>query len=163
MINSENLLSPPLFLKVIFAIASFGFIFGIVYFLLKTKWLKRLFLQDLVEFLSFKSYEMRKFPKAWEKIIRRLRKEGEAELKLAVIEADDLLNDVLERMGSPGETLGEKLKRLDKTTLPNLDEILEVHKIRSNIVHDPTYRLSLEQARKVLRVYKKALLHLEAI
>lgn len=163
MINFESLLSPPLSLKIIFAIISFGFLFGIVYFLLKTDWLKRVFLQDLVEFLSFKSYEMRKFPKTWDKIIKRLEKGTGAELKLAVIEADDLLNDVLEKMGYSGETLGEKLEQLDKKTLPNLDEISEVHQIRSDIIHDPTFRLNFSQAAKILEVYRKALSSLEAI
>ena len=163
MVNFDILVSPPFFLKIIFTIISFCFLFGIVYFLLKTEWFKRFFLQDLVEFLTFKPYEMRKVPKIWEKIIKRLEKGVESELKLAVIEADDLLKDVLERVGYSGETLGEKLKQLSKATLPNLDEVWEVHQIRSNIAHDPTYRLNFVQAQKLLAVYKKALLNLEAL
>lgn len=163
MVNFDTLVSPSFFLKIIFTILSLSFLVGIIYFLLKTDWAKRLLLQDLIEFLSFKSYEMRKVPKIWEKITDRLERGVESELKLAVIEADDLLKDVLERIGYPGETLGEKLKQLSKATLPNLDEISEVHKIRSNIAHDPTYRLNFAQAQKILAVYKKALLNLEAL
>jgi len=131
--------------------------------LLKTEWCKRLFLQDLVEFLSFKSYGLRKVSQTWKKIIKRLEKFSESETKLAIIEADDLLNEILERMGYSGETLGEKLKQLSEVILPNLDEVLEAHKIRSNIVHDPTYRLSSGEGRRVLKIYEKALLNLEAI
>jgi len=151
------------FLKILCLIIPLFFLFGILYLLLKSDWLKRLFLRDLVEFFSFKSYEMRKVSRAWEKIIKRLKRVNESESKLAIIEADDLLNKILERMGYSGETLGEKLKRLSDVILPNLDEVLEAHKIRSNIVHDPTYRLSLDEGRKVLKIYEKALLNLEAI
>lgn len=159
----ENLIFIPFFLKILFVIISLFFIFGIIYFLLKTEWLKRFFLQDLIEFLSFKPYGMRKVSQTWGKIIKRLEEFSESESKLAIIEAGDLLNKILERMGYSGETLGEKLKQLSEVILPNLDEVFEAHKIRSNIVHDPTYRLSLEQARMVLEIYEKALLNLEAI
>lgn len=163
MADLNNLTSIPLFLKILFLIISLFFLFGIIYFLLKTEWFKRLFLQDLVEFLSFKSYGLRKVSQTWKKIIKRLEKFSESETKLAIIEADDLLNEILERMGYSGETLGEKLKQLSEVILPNLDEVLEAHKIRSNVVHDPTYRLSLGEGRKVLKIYEKALLNLEAL
>ncbi|MBZ9569811.1 hypothetical protein KJA16_02715 [Patescibacteria group bacterium] len=163
MADLNNFISIPLFLKILFLIISLFFLFGIIYFLLKTGWLKRLFLQDLVEFLSFKPYAIRKVSQTWKKIIKGLEKVSESETKLAIIEADDLLNEILERMGYPGETLGEKLKQLSEVILPNLDEVWKAHKIRSNIVHDPTYRLSLGEARKVLEIYEKALLKLEAI
>jgi len=163
MADLNNLTSIPFFLKILFLIISLFFLFGIVYFLLKTEWCKRLFLQDLVEFLSFKSYGLRKVSQTWKKIIKRLEKFSESETKLAIIEADDLLNEILERMGYSGETLGEKLKQLSEVILPNLDEVLEAHKIRSNIVHDPTYRLSFDEAKKVLKIYERALLNLEAI
>ncbi len=163
MADLNNFISIPLFLKILFLIISLFFLFGIIYFLLKTGWLKRLFLQDLVEFLGFKPYAIRKVSQTWAKIIKRLEKVSESETKLAIIEADDLLNEILERMGYPGETLGEKLKQLSEVILANLDEVQEAHKIRSNIVHDPTYRLSLGEARKVLEIYEKALLNLEAL
>ncbi|MBZ9578381.1 hypothetical protein KJA14_00870 [Patescibacteria group bacterium] len=163
MADLNNLTSIFFFLKILSLIISLSFLFGILYLLLKTDWLKRRLLKDLVEFFSFKPYEMRKVSQTWEKIIKRLEKVSESESKLAIIEADDLLNKILKRMGYSGETLGEKLKQLSEVILPNLDEIWEAHKIRSNIVHDPTYRLSLGEARTVLKIYEKTLLNLEAL
>ena len=163
MPNLNTFLSPPLIVKIIFVIVSLSFIGGIIYFLLKTEWLKRLVSKDIVEFLSFKPYEMRIVSKNWEKILKRLEKGMESEIKLAVIEADDLLNDVLERMGYTGNNLGERLKQLDEATLPNIHEVLDIRRIKGNIVHDPTYRLNLEQTRMILYVYKQALVYLNAI
>lgn len=160
-LNTFNFL--PLIVKIISVVISLLFIGGIIYFLLRTEWLKRLISKDLVEFLNFKPYGIKTIPKTWDKIFKRLEGGIESETKLAVIEADDLLNNVLERMGYTGDSLGERLRRLDEDTLPNINEVLEVHKIKDNIVHDPTYRLNFGQTRVILEIYKQALVHLNAL
>ena len=163
MITLETLNFIIFFLKILISILSLTFLLIMIYVLLKTEWLKRRFLLDLTEFFTFKPYGTVKFSKKWKKIINRLELGTESEAKLAVIEADDLLNEILEKMGYSGESLGEKLKQLKKTILPNLDEVLEVHKIKSDIVHDPSFRLSFDQAKKLLEVYERALSKLEAL
>ena len=150
-------------LKILFLIISLFFFFAAIYLLIKTEWFKRRFLHDLIEFFSFKPYGIRKVLRMWEKILKRLERGEESELKLAIIEADDLLNDVVKKMGYSGETLGEKLKKVSKVILPNLDEVFEAHKIKSYIVHDPTYRLDIEEAKRILEIYEKSLINLEAI
>ena len=163
MITLETLDLIIFILKFLISIISLLFFCIIIYLLSKTEWLKRRFLLDLTEFFTFKPYGVVKFSKKWEKIIKRFERGSESEIKLAILEADDLLNEILEKMGYPGETLGEKLKRVKKTILPNSEEILEAHKIKSDIVHDPSYFLSFEQAKKVLEIYERTLSELEAI
>jgi hypothetical protein len=152
-----------LILKIIFFLLTFIFLSGTIYFLLTSGWLERIFLIDLLEFLRFKPHLMPIIGKKWKKILKRLEKGDEAEAKLAIIEADDFLNEILGRMGYQGETLEEKLKKVKKTILPNLDEIAQAHKIKSDIVHDPSYFLTFEQAKKILEIYERALYHLEAL
>jgi len=163
MINLETLNIIIFILKIIIFLLTFVFLSGTIYFLLTSGWLERIFLIDLIEFLKFKPYVIPKAAKKWKKIIQRLESGAESEAKLAIIEADDLLNEILKRMGYEGETLGEKLKKVKKTILPNLDEVLEAHKIKSDIVYDPSFRLTLEQAQKILAIYERALSNLEAI
>ena len=151
-----------LILKILFIIVALILLGFIIFALVKTLWLKRLLIWDLVEFFSFRPYGVRKVVKAWAKITARLETGLESEAKLAVIEADSMLDDILKRMGFGGETLGERLERLTVATLPNLEQIWEAHKIRNNIVHDPDYRLTLDEARKVLGIYEQALRDLEA-
>jgi len=151
-----------LILKILFIIVALIFLGFIIFALIKTLWLKRLIIWDLVEFFSFRPYGVRKVVKAWVKITARLETGLESEYKLAVIEADSMLNDILKRMGFGGETLGERLERLTAATLPNLEQIWEAHKIRNNIVHDPDYRLTLDGARRVLDIYEQALRDLQA-
>jgi len=151
-----------LILKILFIIVVLILLGFIIFVLAKTSWLKRIWIWDLVEFFSFRPYGVRKVVKDWAKITGRLETGLESEYKLAVIEADSMLNDILKRMGFGGETLGERLEKLTAATLPNLEQIWEAHKIRNNIVHDPDYRLTLDEARKVLGIYEQALRDLEA-
>lgn len=150
-------------LKILTPILSLVFLGIAIYLLLKTDWLKRRLILDLLEFFTFKPYGVPEFSKKWVKISKRFEQGTESEIKLAILEADDLLNEILEGMGYSGETLGEKLRGVKKTILPNLEEVLEVHKIKSDIVYDPSYSLNFEQAKKILETYKKALSDLEAI
>lgn len=148
-------------IRIIFVIVSLYSLAWIIFLLLRSTWLKRLILEDWVEFFTYKPFGKRKFFKQWEKIIDRLETGREAEYKLAVIEADGFLDDILEKMGYKGETMGDRLKQLSSIILPNLDEVWEAHKIRNNIVHDPDYRLTLEQAKRTLEIYEKSLRDLE--
>lgn len=157
-------LETPSFLKVIFLLFALFFILAIIYFLKNSTWLRRVFFQDFVEFATFSSYAMGKVTKAWEKITGRLEKGTEDEAKLAILEADEILNETLSKMGyTKEETLGEKLDKVTPDTISNLGEILEAHKIRNNIIHDPDYRLNLIEAQKIISIYGKALRDLEAL
>ena len=159
------LISPPLprIIFILFFIFSTFLFFSIIYFLLKSDWWKRAFWQDLIEVLTFKPYEIKIYLKIWAKIEKRMEMGLEEEAKLAIIEADDLLNEALKKIGYQGESLGERLEKLDETSLPNLNEVFKAHSVRSNIIHDPDYKLNLEEAKRILKIYQKTLEDLEAI
>jgi len=125
--------------------------------------LKLLLWQDVTEFFTFKAYGTRKTFKKWNKIKGKLELPSESEHKLAIIEAESLLDDILKRIGFPGQTVGERLKQITPVQLSNIEEIWEAHKIRNNIVHDPDYRLSQEETKKALEIYERALMHLQAL
>ncbi len=149
------------YLKIIFIVLTLVILGCVIFLLLKNTWLKRRLLEDIVEFTAYRPFGAKKTFKQWARIIKRLEVGGEAEYKLAVIEADSLLNDVLQKMGYEGETIGERLEQLDSTTLPNIDQIREVHKTRNNIVHNPDYNLTLDEAKKILAIYEKTFRDLE--
>lgn len=152
-----------LVIKMIFLFFTAVFLGFTIIALVKTTWLKRLILWDLKEFLTFRPYGLKKLTKEWGKIKKRLDTGLESEAKLAVIEADSLLDVALKRMRYPGESLGERLDKLTVDTLSNLEGAREAHRIRNNIIHDPTYKLEIEEAKKVLAVYEKALIELEEL
>lgn len=94
----------------------------------------------------------------WAKIRARLEEPAEAEWKVAVIEADMLVDDMLRRLEYPGETMGERLKGITKDQITTLDQIWEAHKMRNRIVHDPDIRVLHRDARGAIQQYE-AFLH----
>ncbi len=148
-------------MRIIFGVISFFFLLAIFFFLTHTTWIKVNFWQDWMEFLTYRPLGVKKITKTWKKITRRIETGLEFECKLAIVETDDLLNDILKKMGYSGETLPDKLNKLTSVSLPNLDQVREVHKIRNNIVHDPDYQLNIEEARKTLAIYEQALQDLQ--
>jgi len=148
--------------RIVFIAISLFLIGLIVFTLLKTSWLKYIFLQDAAEVLTYRPFGVRNIEKDWRKVASRLDTGSEPEYKLAVIEADNMMNEILKRMGYGGQSLGERLEKLTAATLPNIDGVKEAHKVRNNIVHDPNYKLSLEETRKTLSIFEKAFRDLEA-
>lgn len=163
-LTSPSLTSWFLILKIIFILFSL-ILFGFIIFALSggSTWFKRLVIWDLQEILTFRPFGVRKLVRQWLKIKARLDTGIESEYKLAIIEVDSILDDILKRMGYGGETLGERLNKLTIASLSNLEEVREAHQIRNNIVHDPDYRLSLDEARKAMSAYERALTDLQAL
>lgn len=98
----------------------------------------------------------------WKKINSLIKKGGENNLKIALIEADNLFDSVLKSMGFGGNSLGERLK-VASYRYPELKKIWEAHKIRNQIVHEPEFELNLKKAKKALEIFKKGLKNLGAI
>lgn len=151
-----------LVVKAIFIIVSLILLGAIIPLILTTSWLGYRYARDLTEFTTYRPFGAKKSLKQWIKIINRLKTNKEAEYKLAVIEADNMLEGVLEKINIKGETMTEKLENIDLSVLSNKEQALEARKVRNEIVRNPDYELSLEQAKKTIDVYEEALRNLEA-
>jgi hypothetical protein len=150
-------------IRTVFLVISVFLLGFIIFALIRTTWLKRLFVWNMQEFLSVKPFGVKNLSKPWQKIKARTESGLESEYKLAVIEADSLLDESLKRRGFNGETFGEKVEKLTDATIPNLNELLEAHKVRNSIVHDPAYKLTIDEVRKVLDIYEESLVELQAL
>ncbi|MBM3258012.1 MAG: hypothetical protein FJZ05_02265 [Candidatus Nealsonbacteria bacterium] len=143
----------------VFGVFAVGFI---IFALIRTSWLKMYVLYDAAEFFSYRPAGAKKMEKDWRKLLAKLDTGLESEYKLTVIEADNTMNDVLKKMGYAGASLGKNLDKLTSVALPNIEAVREAHQIRNNIVHDPNYKLSLDDTKKALTAYEKALRDLDA-
>lgn len=150
-------------IRVLFIAISLLFLIYIVYFISKTSWLRFRFLENTVEFFTYKYLGARKIVKQWKKIRHRLEADSEVESKLAIMEADSILNNALRKMGFSGETFEERIKQLTPDLLPNIEQVLEAHKTYNHIVYDPDYRLNPEEAKKIILVYEQALVDLQIL
>lgn len=161
-IFSPELQEELFLIKIPFIFFSVVFFIIVVFLFINSSYLKYQSLLEVAEFLTWKSYGLRKIAKRWNRIQKRIETGAESEYKLAIIEADDFLNEILEKKAYSGETFEERVKQVEKVQLPNLEEILEAHEMRNSIVYDPDYKLDLEQARNILKIYEKGIKNIEA-
>ncbi|PIR44723.1 MAG: hypothetical protein COV10_03475 [Candidatus Vogelbacteria bacterium CG10_big_fil_rev_8_21_14_0_10_51_16] len=99
----------------------------------------------------------------WDSIQEHLAGDSPAGWKLAIIEADKILDDITIREGFFGETLGERLKNADESIMRNLQDAWEAHKLRNRIAHESGFRLSRREAQHALGRYEKVFREFGAI
>lgn len=98
----------------------------------------------------------------WNEIKRHLDGDNPIEWKMAIIEADSLVDDIMKRIGYKGETLAERLKTIESSDFDNLQNIWDAHKIRNRIVHEPgKMELDRTTAQGAVEKYEKALKELK--
>lgn len=156
-ISSSDLQDYLFPLKVIFVLFSAFFLVCIVYFMINSSWLRYKFTEDSVEFFSWQSFGAREIAKQWEKIKKRLDTGVEADLKLALIEADEFLIDILEDRGYEADSFEESLKKAARFLAPISDDILSAHNIRNSVVYDPDFKVTREMAKNILDTFEAAI------
>jgi hypothetical protein len=97
----------------------------------------------------------------WNAINQRVDTGREPEFKLAILEADSLLEETLTKMGYGQERIEEKIKKVGSDILSNIDTLITIRQIRNNIVSDPDYKINLDEAKKTLAIYEKSLSELQ--
>lgn len=93
----------------------------------------------------------------WQVVLNHINSESPAEWKLAILEADNMLDSILESEGYRGETIGEKLKVVDPGDLTSYNEAWEAHKVRNQIAHEGavTMDFSKKMARDTIGKFEK--------
>ena len=135
----------------------------IIWVIWNFSWKQFVLLFDLTEFFTFRAYGTGGLTNRWKNVLRRLETPNEEEYKLAVLEADAMLDQTLARMGFAGDTMADRLVKVSTGIISNLSEIRQANAIRNNIVHDPNYRLTLSEARRIIEVYETAFEGLDLI
>ena len=95
--------------------------------------------------------------KKWQEIKGKLASENGNDYKLAVIEADSLIDDFVRRLGYKGETFGERLDNIPDNQIVNIGGMKEAHEVRNQIVHDENFVLTREETEHVLGHFEELL------
>jgi hypothetical protein len=148
-------------IKSVFIFFSFFFLFWIIFFLIKSAYLWNFELYK--ESLKGGALPKGKIPKKWQEILSKAESRDEANNKLAIIEADVLLDDVLKRMGFVGDTMSDKLSKIKPDQFKAINELKAAHQVRNNILYDPDFKLSSQRTKEVIGLYEKVLQELDII
>ena len=95
--------------------------------------------------------------KKWEKIISVIKSNDERDLRLAIIETDSLIDEILKEHGHPGHDMGERMKSIHSGEFSNLDALWEAHKTRNRLVHEAGYKISKDEAKRIIGIYHKCM------
>jgi hypothetical protein len=92
----------------------------------------------------------------WAKVLAHVFSPTLSDWKLAIIEADSMLEDLLTQLNFKGENIGEKLKSADREKFKNLTAAWEVHTIRNKIAHEGlNFEISQKEAKRVIALYEQ--------
>ena len=135
----------------IFVMGLIGLVIVALFLRAAWRWLKRLFLAPRLEGLDRAGIQAR-----WGEIERQAAADSEMSLKIAVMEADKLLDHALKAMAMPGTTLGERLKYA-AYRYPKIRNVWGAHRLRNQLAHESSFYLEPSMARRAIRDFKDAL------
>jgi hypothetical protein len=155
------------------ALLTIGFAFGIIYVILSMRKLtaatkaKDEADQPLTPTATAKEKPTFKAPEGnarWERIAQAADSENPNDWRLAIIEADVILDEMMSKMGYHGKDLGERLKSVEPSDFTTIEQAWEAHKIRNRIAHmGGSYQINQREARRVIDLYKQVFKEFEFI
>lgn len=92
----------------------------------------------------------------WKRVLEQAGGSNPEGWRLAILEADIMLNELLDLQGYKGETMADKMKQVDRASFNSIEDAWEGHKIRNRIAHEGTAaNLSHREVRRVIALYER--------
>lgn len=94
----------------------------------------------------------------WQKVLEHANTENPNDWRHAIIEADIMLDELLEVQGYHGDTVGDKMKQVERSDFNSIDLAWEAHKVRNRIAHEGSeHDLNAREVRRVVALYEQVL------
>lgn len=92
----------------------------------------------------------------WNRITDHLDGDKPDSWRLAILEADIMLNELLDLKGYKGETMADKMKQIDRADFNSIDLAWEAHKYRNKVAHETADNaLEYREVRRVIALYER--------
>lgn len=93
---------------------------------------------------------------SWENIKTLMESRNESDWRQAIMEADIILDSMLERMGYDGDSVGDKLKQIEESDFLTLSKAWSAHRVRNKIAHGGiNFYLDKNEAERVIKNYQE--------
>ena len=168
-LDIQPLLGPfstsPLAFKIACVLLSLFFISFIIYFLIKTKWFKLIFLYNFIEFINLEPYGYKTARRRWNKIIKNMKKFQKKYYNKSVINADKILDRLLKNLVTSyqAKNFEERLRAVGLKTFSHPKNIWEAHLYCENYLLTNNYILNKKETDDMLKIYEQALRDIEII
>jgi len=84
-------------------------------------------------------------------------------LRLAIIEADSLVDSFLRKVGYEGDHMADRLSQISSHEVKSLDSLWDAHRLRNILVHTPGAAARPKEAKEALKAFENFLKELGAI
>lgn len=92
----------------------------------------------------------------WARLEEEANSDDEKRWRLAILEADIMLNELLDILGYRGETMADKMKQVDRANFRTIDMAWEAHRARNQIAHQgSSHLLSQRETRHIMGLYEQ--------
>lgn len=92
----------------------------------------------------------------WARILEQVESSNENDWRLAILEADIMLKELLDVGGYQGETMGEQMKQVERADWNTIEEAWEAHKFRNKIAHEGAqHEFTQREAKRIIGLYDK--------
>jgi hypothetical protein len=143
-------------------LASLLFIIGIIYSYIRMGQLSEIEAKAMADAEAAWRAKHGKEPenRRWAEVQRHVRSNTETDWKLAIVEADIMLGEVLAEAGHGGLTIADQLKSAAGGTFKTAQDAWDAHKIRNRIAHEGadfvlTQSMAKEAIYKFQRVFEE--------
>jgi hypothetical protein len=154
-------------LQIIFIFISVFFLLSILYFISKSDYLEWHFAKFLKNAFNiiFEFLNSKKITKKWSKIKQKLEKgESETIWKIYLLEALDILNKSVKKMGYSDVDLKKQLENMFAVQpYSDAEEVFRAQKVCENVIQNSDYSISKEQSQEVFEIFEKLLLNLKVL
>jgi hypothetical protein len=91
----------------------------------------------------------------WTKVIEHLNSNNSSDWRLAIIEADIMLDELLTSLGYHGDSIGDKLKAVEPGDMKSLQLAWEAHLVRNRIAHSGSdFELNEREAKRIVALFE---------
>ncbi len=101
--------------------------------------------------------------KQWLSVERHLSGHSSQDWKIAVLEADTIVEGILSKVGFTGENFRERVESVHPDSLEKREELLRAHSVRNDIIKDSTYVLEKKDAQEIVQIYEEFLKDWDAL
>lgn len=92
----------------------------------------------------------------WNRVLEEAHSDDPQSWRLAILEADIMLNELLDTLGYKGETMADKMRAVDRVNFNTIDLAWEVHKVRNSVAHrGAAHELNSREVRRVVALYER--------
>ena len=91
----------------------------------------------------------------WNRVIEQANSSNPESWRLSILEADIMLNELLDLQGYKGETIADKMKQVDRMKFNSIESAWDAHKIRNRVAHEGGLSLTPREVRSAITLYER--------